>query len=67
MRTPLIAGRVFDESDDNPQLQRMIVDQALAAKAFPNGMAVGQRILTRINTATNVWYEIVGVVGAPAG
>jgi hypothetical protein len=39
----------------------MIVDQALAAKAFPNG-AVGQRILTRINTPTNVWYEVVGVV-----
>jgi predicted permease len=61
MRTPLIAGRVFDESDNNPQVRRMIVDQALAAKAFPNG-AVGQRILTRINTPTNVWYEVVGVV-----
>src|SRR5262249_56230495 len=34
----------------------------LGAKAFSNGSAVGQRILSRINTPTNVWYEIVGVV-----
>jgi putative ABC transport system permease protein len=62
MRTPLLAGRVFDESDNNPQVRRMIVDEALAAKAFPNGGAVGRRILSRIDTATNVWYQIVGVV-----
>lgn len=62
MRTPLLAGRVFDESDTNPQLRRMIVDQILAAKAFPNGSAIGQRILSRINTPANVWYEIIGVV-----
>src|SRR5262249_42002868 len=34
----------------------------LAAKAFPNGSAGGQKILSRINTPTNVWYEIIGVV-----
>jgi len=62
MRTPLLAGRVFDESDNNPQVRRMIIDEALAAKAFPNGGAVGQRILSRIDTPTNVWYQIVGVV-----
>jgi len=61
MRTPLLAGRVFDESDNNPQVKRIIVDEALAAKAFPNG-AVGQRILSRIDTPTNVWYQVVGVV-----
>jgi putative ABC transport system permease protein len=62
MRTPLLAGRAFDESDNNPQVRRMIVDEALAAKAFPNGRAVGERILSRIDTPTNVWYQIVGVV-----
>jgi predicted permease len=62
MRLPLIAGRVFDESDNNPQVRRLIVDQALAAKAFPDGTAVGQRILSAINTPTSVWFEIVGVV-----
>jgi len=62
MRTPLLEGRVFDEADNNPQIRRVIVDQALAAKAFPHGGAVGQRILSRMNTPTSVWYEIVGVV-----
>jgi len=62
MRTPLIAGRTFDESDYNPQLRRMVIDQALAAKAFPNGSAVGQRILSRFRTPDPEWFEIVGVV-----
>jgi predicted permease len=62
MRTPLLAGRVFDESDNNPQLRRIIVDQVLAAKAFPNGNAVGQRILSRFRTPQPEWFDIVGVV-----
>ena len=62
MRTPLLAGRTFDESDYNPQLRRMVIDQALAAKAFPNGNAVGQRILSRFRTPDPEWFEIVGVV-----
>jgi len=63
MRTPLLEGRAFNEADNNPQIRHVIVDQALAAKAFPHGGAVGQRILSRMNTPTSVWYEIVGVVG----
>ena len=62
MRTPLIAGRVFGESDNNSQARHMVVDQMLAAKAFPNGSAVGRRILSRFNTAEPEWFEIVGVV-----
>jgi putative ABC transport system permease protein len=62
MRTPLIAGRTFDESDYNPQLRRMVIDDALAAKAFPNASAVGQRILSRFRTPDPEWFEIVGVV-----
>jgi putative ABC transport system permease protein len=62
MRTPLVAGRTFDESDYNPQLRRMVIDDALAAKAFPTGNAVGQRILSRFRTPDPEWFEIVGVV-----
>ena len=62
MRTPLLAGRAFEESDNNPQVMRVIVDQALAAKAFPNGNAVGQRILMRFRLADPEWFEIIGVV-----
>ena len=62
MRTALIAGRTFDESDYNPQLRRMLIDDVLAAKAFPNSNAVGQRILSRFRTPDPEWFEIVGVV-----
>jgi putative ABC transport system permease protein len=62
MRTPLLAGRTFDQSDDNPQLRHMVIDDMLAAKAFPSGKAVGQRILSRFRTTDPEWFEIVGVV-----
>lgn len=61
MRTPIVAGREFDESDNHPRLNRIIVDEMLAAKAFPGGNAVGQRILSRFFSVTPEWYEIIGV------
>jgi predicted permease len=62
MRVPLLAGRRFDESDNNPEVRRLIVDQVLAAKAFPDGSAVGRRILMRFRLADSEWFQIVGVV-----
>src|SRR5579872_353898 len=61
MRTPILHGREFDESDNQPGLNRIIVDEMLAAKAFPNGNAVGQRILSRFRSVEPAWFEIVGV------
>jgi predicted lysophospholipase L1 biosynthesis ABC-type transport system permease subunit len=40
----------------------VVVDQFLAAKAFPNEPAVGKRILIRIRTPEPEWVEIIGVV-----
>jgi putative ABC transport system permease protein len=60
--TPLIAGRTFEESDNAPERNVVIVDQLLAAKAFPNEPAVGKRILIRIRTPEPEWVEIIGVV-----
>jgi len=62
MRTPLVAGREFTEADNYPLVKRVMVDTLLAAKAFPNGNAVGQRILSRMNSPRNEWYEVIGVV-----
>jgi putative ABC transport system permease protein len=39
-----------------------MVDQALAAKAFPGESAVGKRILFRVRTPEAQWGEIIGVV-----
>jgi putative ABC transport system permease protein len=63
LRIPLLAGRTFTDADNVPGRKVVIVDQALAAKAFPAESAVGKRILTRINTPQPEWVEIIGVVG----
>jgi len=68
MRTRLIAGRMFtaadnqiDQKSDLPR--QIIIDDQLAALAFPGKSAVGQRLLLRITTPESEWYEIIGVVG----
>jgi len=62
MGTKLIAGRTFTQEDSTPDRNLLIVDQALAAKAFPNASAVGKRILFRVRTPEAQWGEIIGVV-----
>ena len=63
LRTPLLAGRTFTEADNNPERRLVVVDELLAAKAFPTEPAVGKRILIRIRTAEPEWVEIIGIVG----
>jgi len=60
--TTLMAGRTFTEDDNTPDRNLLIVDQALASKAFPNESAVGKRILFRVRTPEAQWGEIIGVV-----
>ena len=62
MGTTLLAGRTFTEDDSKPDKNLIIVDQALAAKAFPNESAVGKRILFRVRKNEPEWGEIIGVV-----
>ena len=62
MHTPLIAGHTFAEADNTPDRNLIVVDQALASKAFPFESAVGKRILFRLRKAEAEWAEIVGVV-----
>jgi putative ABC transport system permease protein len=62
LRTPLIAGRTFTEADDTPERKIVIIDQFLAAKAFPNESAVGKRILVRFGAPEPEWVEVIGVV-----
>ncbi|HEY0762632.1 MAG TPA: ABC transporter permease [Pyrinomonadaceae bacterium] len=62
MGTTLLAGRTFTAADSSPDRNMLIVDQALAAKAFPNESAVGKKILFRARTPDAQWGEIIGVV-----
>src|ERR1051325_7850035 len=62
MGTTLLSGRTFTQDDSMPDRNLLVVDQALAAKAFPNESAVGKRILFRVRTPEAQWGEIIGVV-----
>jgi putative ABC transport system permease protein len=61
MRTPILEGREFSDADNQPGRKVVVIDQNLAAKAFPGRSAVGQQILARLNTAQPEWFEVVGV------
>jgi predicted permease len=62
MGARLIAGRTFTNEDNTPDRNMLIIDEALAAKAFPNESAVGKKILFRVRTPEAQWGEIIGVV-----
>jgi putative ABC transport system permease protein len=62
MKVPVLAGRTFNEADNGPKRLLIMIDQELAAKAFPGQSAVGKRLLIRVNTPEAQWMEIIGVV-----
>jgi predicted permease len=62
LRTSLLAGRTFTESDNLAGRNYVIVDDLLAKKAFGGQPAVGKRILVRIRTPEPEWVEVIGVV-----
>lgn len=63
MGIPLLRGRDFDSEDGTGDPAVVIVNDALARRAFPDGSdPVGRRI--KVGTApTEPWLTIVGVVG----
>jgi putative ABC transport system permease protein len=61
MRTPILAGREFTDADNQPGRKMVIIDENLAAKAFPGRPAVGEKILARVNTPQPDWFEVIGV------
>ena len=61
-KTPIIAGRAFSDADNRPEARVVIVDELIAAQLFPNGNAVGQRMLARVITNEAEPFEIIGVV-----
>lgn len=62
MRVHLIDGRDFTEADNIPKGTAIIVDEALAAKAFPGERAVGKRLYMRSRSNEAEWMDIIGVV-----
>ncbi len=67
LRTRLIAGRTFTDADNNIDQtnntpKQIVIDDLVAARAFPNQPAVGQRLLARIATPDAEVFEVIGVV-----
>jgi putative ABC transport system permease protein len=63
MNIPILQGRAFGPEDNANAPQRLMINQALAKRDFPDENPVGKRI-TFGNTGQNnepVWFEIVGV------
>ena len=61
MGTRLMAGRFFDEQD-KPGQGRIIIDETLAARAWPGENAVGKRLQVQPTGSRNPYAEIIGVV-----
>jgi putative ABC transport system permease protein len=61
-KTPVIAGRAFTEADNRPETRVIVIDELMAATVFPNGNAVGQRMLARVITPEAEQFEVIGVV-----
>jgi len=62
MRAPVLDGRTFQESDNTASSTSVIIDDLLAAKAFPGRRAVGQHLLLRLGGPSPVPFEVIGVV-----
>jgi putative ABC transport system permease protein len=60
LRTRLIEGRTFTGNDNASGRNVAVIDEFLAAKAFPSQSAIGKRIF--VNLPNAVWLEVIGVV-----
>ena len=58
---PLLDGRVFDKRDRRSSPRVVIVNQTFARRYFPDGRALGRRVL--VHWSDSAPAEIVGVVG----
>jgi predicted permease len=62
MVTPVLAGRVFTEADNDADADGVVIDDVLALKAFGEEPAVGRRLLIRVRAPEPESFEVLGVV-----
>jgi putative ABC transport system permease protein len=65
VRARLVEGRLFDSRDDENGRPVVIVDERLAARAWPGKRAVGQELEVQVRKERGFvtgWAEVVGVV-----
>ncbi len=63
MGIPVRQGRAFEDRDDLSAPGAIIVNETLARQVWPQGDAVGQRVLLGGGATDSVWRTVVGVTG----
>jgi len=62
-RIPVLRGRLFTASDDRAASPVALINEELAARAFPNMDSIGRRIKPGGPASTSPWLTVIGVVG----
>jgi predicted permease len=62
LKTRVIAGRVFGAAENLPNDKSIVIDDRVAAMAFPNESPIGKTLLARISTPDAETYQVIGVV-----
>jgi len=65
VRATIVAGRSFEDRDDEVSRHVVIVDELLASKAWPGDSAIGQEIEVEVRKEqgfATVWADVIGVV-----
>lgn len=62
MGSELLAGRYLDRDDEVLGRPNVVIDETLAAKAWPGENPIGQRVWVRVTTQDMTSLEVVGVV-----
>jgi putative ABC transport system permease protein len=62
MKTKVLQGRPFTDADYRGDALYIIIDDMIAARAFPGESAVGKQLLSRIRTNEPETFEVIGVV-----
>ena len=60
---PLVAGRLLEDADNHRKLKVCVVDEAFAKRYWPNGSALGHRLVNGGVFKEEDAHTIVGVVG----
>jgi putative ABC transport system permease protein len=63
MRMPVLQGRGFEATDRIGAPGVAVINRTLARQVWPDGDALGQRILMGGGATDSIWRTIVGVVG----
>jgi predicted permease len=62
MKTKWIAGHTFGPAENLPDTKAIVIDDRVAAMAFPNESPIGKTLLARISTPDAETYQVIGVI-----